>query len=623
MTRDTNILNLVKGMSIDFVCTPHQTYPPVWSVNQNEHDIIENAIQELLQKGVIVESPAESGQFISTIFTRPKKNGKVRVILNLKSLNEFVAYHHFKMDTLQSCINMMKPDSYMASIDLRDAYYTVPIAPQYTKFLKFVWNQKLYAFTCLPNGLSSGPRLFTKLMKPVLVSLRQKGHSVSGYLDDCFLTNEDYDACRNSVLHSIDLLESLGFIVHYDKSVLTPTKQLEHLGFILNSQSMTVRPNREKVEKLIDYAEFVLHNSLVKIRDVATLIGLMVSCFPGVQYGQLFYRHLEIEKSEALKRCKGNFECDMTLTIQAKSDIDWWLKNLPTSFKPISRPAPICKLTTDASLDGWGATRDMTQATGGRWKAIEMFDNNINALELQAVLFGLQSLCFDLSNAHILVQSDNATTVSYVKHMGGSHSAVCNELARRVWHWCMERNLWLTITHIPGRLNELADKQSRVFDDKTEWKLNVDVYRHVTQVYGEPSIDLFASRLNHQLHPYAAWRPDPQACAVDAFSLTWNNYDLCYIFCPFSVIPIMLKKVREERAEAIVILPRWPTQAWYTSLQAMLVEPPLHLGKRTDLLSLPFRPGLVHPLLKKLNLMACRLSGKACRTGRYQIEHCK
>ena len=70
------------------------------------------------------------------------------------------------MDTSESAIRIIKPDCYMASIDLKDAYYTVAIAEEHQKYLKFLFDidRKLYQYTCLPNGLSSAPCIFTKLL---------------------------------------------------------------------------------------------------------------------------------------------------------------------------------------------------------------------------------------------------------------------------------------------------------------------------------------------------------------------------------------------------------------------------------------------------------------------------
>ena len=69
----------------------------------------------------------------------------------------------------------------------------------------------------------------------------------------------------------------------------------------------------------------------------------------------------------------------------------------------------------------------------------------------------------------------------------------------------------------------LADERSRIFDDKTEWKLNASVFQNTVRAFGKPAIDLFASRLNFQLKPYVAWKPGPEARHVDAFMLDWSN----------------------------------------------------------------------------------------------------
>ena len=67
----------------------------------------------------------------------PKKDGSDRMILNLKGLNRFMEYRHFKMESFSTVVNMVKPNCFMASVDLKDAYYSVPIALEHQKYLKF------------------------------------------------------------------------------------------------------------------------------------------------------------------------------------------------------------------------------------------------------------------------------------------------------------------------------------------------------------------------------------------------------------------------------------------------------------------------------------------------------
>ena len=99
--------------------------------SETKQRVIDAEVSKLLEKGVIEPCVPETGEFITTVFQRPKKDGSHRMILKLKKLNSFIEYYHFKMDTLPTAIKMMRPGCYRASVDLKDAYYTVPIAPQH------------------------------------------------------------------------------------------------------------------------------------------------------------------------------------------------------------------------------------------------------------------------------------------------------------------------------------------------------------------------------------------------------------------------------------------------------------------------------------------------------------
>lgn len=75
----------------------------------------------------------------------------------------------------------------MASVDLKDAYYSVNIAEIHRKYLRFEWIGNLFQYTCFPSGLALCPRKFTKLMKPVYSDLRKLGFENVPYIDDSYL----------------------------------------------------------------------------------------------------------------------------------------------------------------------------------------------------------------------------------------------------------------------------------------------------------------------------------------------------------------------------------------------------------------------------------------------------
>ena len=123
----------------------------------------------------------------------------------------------------------------------------------------------------------------------------------------------------------------------------------------------------------------------------------------------------------------------------------------------------------------------------------------------------------------IHVKSDNATAVAYLKHFGGSTSDLLNSLSREIWSWCMNRNIWLTVSHLPGSQNIAADYASRHFKDDLEWKLDPNVFGRITKMFLIPDVDLFASRLNYQVESYVSWRADPSSVHIDAFTLDWSE----------------------------------------------------------------------------------------------------
>jgi hypothetical protein len=164
ITSDKEILSDTRGITIELSEMPAQHRFVQIKFNSAETEIIETEINKMLGKEIIEQVEHTKDKIISNIFTRPKKDGTHRVIINLKDFNKHVSYYHFKMDSLNTIVKLVDDDCFMASIDLKDAYYSTPIRERDKKYLRFYWNNQLYQFTCLPNGLSSGPRKFTKTL---------------------------------------------------------------------------------------------------------------------------------------------------------------------------------------------------------------------------------------------------------------------------------------------------------------------------------------------------------------------------------------------------------------------------------------------------------------------------
>ena len=616
LTNDPEILQMVSGLHIEFKETPFQMERFPTNALLKNQVVVDEEIESLIKKKVIKLDSKEQGDFISPIFLRPKKDGTFRMVLNLKTLNTFVKYQHFKMDTVWTAINMMKPNCFMASIDLKDAYYSVPICQNHQKYLKFFWKGKFYTFQVFPNGLALCPRKFTKLLKPVYAFLRSLGHLSVAYIDDSYLQGATYDECLQNLIDTKKIFDSLGFIVHPSKSVFKPEQRVAFLGFVLDSLKMRVYLTTERATSICNACTSLLNNPKPSIRDLARVIGLITASFPGVMYGPLHYRALDVNKTRALKNSKGDFEETVILSVNAIQELHWWTQNVLDSYNEISHGNPQIVITSDASKIGWGCTcGDMK--TGGNWTPQEAL-SHINVLEICAAYFALKTFSETISNKHVKLMVDNTTAVSCLNQMGTSHSHECNELTQKIWQFCISHNVWITTVHIPGKDNTGADAESRKNRRETEWALNTDIFNsatHMVNVY--PDIDLFASRINHKVKPYVAFRPDPCAFAVNAFSLSWHEYNF-YAFPPFCIILKTLQKIAQDKATGLMVVPFWPTQPWWPYFTNMLIDHPICLPRKKQTLWLPAEPQRIHPLHKQLKLLLCHLSGDCCKVEDFQ-----
>ena len=614
ITSDKNIIDIVTdGLQLNFTdCPPQGSEPFEYPRGQNEHYTINEEVNKLLAKEVIKPCGRETGEYFSSLFTRDKKDGTYRTILNLKSLNQDCDTAHFKMESLKQALYMVRRGHFLASIDIKDAFYSVPINEDHKKYLKFAWNGKLFQFCAMPNGYCDAMRIFTKILKPVFATLREQGYESVIYVDDSLLQGETFQECLDNIMATLECLESLGFVIHPDKSIFIPTQEIIFLGFIINTRDMTVRLTVEKKEKIIGLGIGLLKTKNFTIRMISSFIGNLTASFEAVPEGRLYYRHLEWCKALSLELHNHDFDAPCFISEQAREEIIWWVNNVEHSFAKIQDIPDIDRtIYTDASKHlggGWGASDEVLGEINGRWASEEQ-GMNINCLELKAIQLALQSFMPLYGKCeHIRVMSDNTTAISYINKKGGTHCMTLNDLAVNIWEYCLDKGIHISAAHIPGKHNVLADIASREFRDAAEWKLCPEIFSRLVTKFGRPDIDLFASRLNHQLPTYVSWQPDPDSSFIDAFQMSWKG-KFIYAFPPFSMIWPVLSKIRRDQVHtALIVTPEWPTQSWYTALKKMRIQGFSVSRISSSKLSLPGTSDR-HPMGKKLKLQAVLCTG--------------
>ena len=327
---------------------------------------VEEEIAAMLEKGAIEKSGAVQGQALSGIFLREKKDGSSRPILNLKGLNDHIPYIHIKMETLKNVKDMLKEGDWMAKIDLKDAYFTLPLHPNPRKYVRFRWGKDIYQFLCLCFGLGPAPRLFTKLMKVPMTILRRLNICLIVYLDDILIMGasmEEILMARDTVIY---LLEALGFVINWAKSVLEPAKVMEFLGIVIDSVAMTMLLTEEKITKLTNSCQKVLTEGKVTVKKMGSLLGKLVATSAAVTPCMLQVRFLQRLHIEAVQNWKRGPDL-IWLDASALEELKWWIGNLELrEGRPSAASPPDLIIHSDAAkTGGWGAECNGIQ-TGGQ-----------------------------------------------------------------------------------------------------------------------------------------------------------------------------------------------------------------------------------------------------------------
>ena len=213
---------------------------------------------------------------------------------------KFVQPCHFKMEGIHTLRDPIKQGDWLAKVDLKDAYFTIPIHASQRKYLRFMMAGQAYEFNCLPFGLSSAPWVFTKTLKPVAALLREMGVRMIVYIDDILILAETKEKAQEQAKALVYLLECLGFIINKKKSELTPAQIMDFLGLTVDTVLMQLRLPGGKMKKIRAEARRMEREERVSAHALSRLIGKMNDTSKVIPPAPLFYRHLQMSLTQAL-----------------------------------------------------------------------------------------------------------------------------------------------------------------------------------------------------------------------------------------------------------------------------------------------------------------------------------
>lgn len=491
----------------------------------------------------------------------------------------------------------------MATVDLKDAYLSIPVHSNDRKYYRFRWGKKHYEFQRLCFGLTTAPWVFTKMLKPIVAFFRKHGIFVIAYLDDLLVLADDFQTAVSQLAFVKKTLSLLGFIVS-SKSMDVPSQIVKYLGFMVNSVDMTVSIPPDKLEKIKEKFRLALEFDNLSLNHFQSLMGFCSSTIIAVPFSRLYSREIQA----SIIPLQVNLEKKtfrVTVTPEVKEEFKFWANLTPAeSVKDIAPEQAVNFLFTDSSEYGYGACFQ-NRPFSGYWTEEEL-TWHINDQELMAVCLAFEYYIDYFRDKLLIIMTDNTTVMHYLNKQGGRKKRLTT-ITMRIYKLAIANHVTISSQHIPGKKNVIADYLSRLGEEHIEWKLDYNVLQPLFQQH-RPTIDLFAKHHNNRLPRWVSWKPHPRAVWADAFSRSWVG-ECPYLYPPTKLVLRVLKKILWEGIpKSILIAPHWPTQPYYPLLMRMLIQDPIVLPFSEYLVICPLtqKP---HPLQEVLHLTCYIIKG--------------
>ena len=560
--------------------------------NAEENRELGKLLQEEISEEIVVAVPDEYAAYVSPIGIVPKKNGW-RKIWDGRVVNAEQVDIHFRMEGPETVMYLMRKGDWLTSIDLKSAFNHLVVNEGMRPFLCFRYAGQCYSYAAMPFGSKHAPRLFTEALGYAIRYIRQNWDvRIVVYMDDLLLMHQERDKLELYSLQIAAYLQCLGWTIATAKCSFAPSQEIDFLGWRWSSTALTLRMTpsmRSAMLQLVrNWIGHVTRSDVVSSKALAGLVGSLNFLRAQVPRASLYLRNMHSVLTSMVNSV--GWTGSSSTSRRMLSELLFWSRsvryNTPHCFAARVSQA---RLTTDASDAQWGGYLEIGGRLLNTFGSFYPSDRltSSNQRETAAVLRGLlyfKPLLQTLRVNAMSIRSDNAVTVYNLQRQGAGIALL--KMTRAIFSTLQSLDIRIRVSHIPGLENVTADALSRM--DKTgDFALKPEVYqRAIGMMQLKPTIDLFAHARNAKCTRFVAL-PGPLgvgASYLDAFEMgTWRDLGLPYLFPPIALIGRVLQRVQEEGVEAVMVVPRWPSQPWWSLVRAMTWKN-LELGKEKDVL---------------------------------------
>ncbi|VDI31922.1 Hypothetical predicted protein [Mytilus galloprovincialis] len=612
ITSDKWVLSILRrGLELQFLEQPPLSPVPInLSVTKDsqKNQLLQNEVNILIQKGVLEEvNPPFHLGFYSRLFLVPKKNGKMRPVLDLSVLNQYLVVPHFKMETNRSIRSTIHLGTWTTSLDLMDAYFHIPISHKFRHFLRLVWGRQGLQF----QGYAFWPGYCT----PSFYQDFSDGGVVSSY------SGSSHSFLPRRFSHQESLPFSFGGTHQFVYPFTPETGFFDFMGKIRdNSQSEFQFPGRTFSDRFGSSASSRREGSQgMSVSQCSDSVFICPSSSIASAGGFLDFDHGRHSTRTSTHSSNpvvsdgvlaSNFSvvggtCSHPSSVVTSSSMVASGKTSSEgSFVGSSRPQPNfvhrCESDGLGSLSGGqDSIRPLVRCSVGgthqssRDESCVSFSPSVSGCDSGSVTTGCHG---QLHSSGLSSESRRDPFLFSVSSEQGNSSSV-------------SQSQYFSVSETCSRQSKSSGGCSLPFPCSSEHRMgnsSISVSGDHSSL-GSSSYRSFATSLNHKLETYVSPIPDEKAWAVDAMTLSWKGM-FSYMFPPFRLLPKILHKIQRDLCKTILIAPAWPRQSWFPELLLLCCAKPLCLPLREDLLS-QFKGRKLHQGLENLHLHAWLLSG--------------
>ena len=555
-----------------------------------------DAVDKLVKNKIVQEVDRDKLKCVNPLSVA-EKSGKKRLVIDLsRQVNQHTKAPKFRIESTREFLQVVKKGQWMFKFDLKSAYHQVPIHSEHQKYLGFCVVREgvehFYKFLNLPFGFNDACRVLTKILRFPLQCWREQQIPSFIHVDDGVGLASSEKDCRKAAEVVKRDLEELGLLVSPEKCEWVPSQEIEWTGFIINTKTFDVKIPEDKVKKAERKVEEILRSpNQVPVKTLASFTGLIISFSPGIGRTTRFRtRFMTMEIARTAE--EQGWKASISLSLEVLKELNFWKQNLRSlNGFPIRTGAGVqvvrqrpSKYYSDAGghMMGGGQIENKVVYNETVFKYSMTTEEKAKSStwrELRGVEEGLKTLAERLKEKRVRWHNDNWAACKIIEI--GSMKRDCHEVAVRIDELVKKWKIEFEVVWQRRETEEIrfADRMSKDFDfgdyrvsqeDFDDWKMR----------YGPFTADFFASDYSKRMIPFHSRYLSEHSSGSDAFAADWT-VGQGYFHPPVGLVPRVLSKAEESRAQGILVVPDWPGSWMMTEVKEYIKAGKIKLLERS------------------------------------------